>query len=67
MVSMSTLVIIFYNTPYIQSFAAKFGTSNPFTFVVAFVGVQGTIEAVVCFAVASILSRALYKILKTTM
>ena len=64
---MSTLVIIFYNTPYIQSFAAKFGTSNPFTFVVAFVGVQGTIEAVVCFAVASILSRALYKILKTTM
>lgn len=64
---MSTLVIIFYNTPYIQSFAAKFGTSNPFTFVVAFVGVQGTIEAIVCFVVASILSRALYKVLKTNM
>ena len=64
---MSSLIIFFYNTSYIQGFVSTLGVSNPFTFVVAFVGVQGTIEAIVCFVVASILSRALYKILKTNM
>lgn len=62
---MSSLVVIFYNTAYIQTFVTKLGVSNPFTFVVAFVGTQGAIEAVVCFVVASILTRALYKVLKT--
>ncbi len=33
-------------------------------FVIAFVGVQGAIEAVICFVVGSILTRTLYKILK---
>ena len=50
---MSTLVALFY----------KFAASNPFTFVIAFVGTQGAIEAVVCFVVASILSRTLYAVL----
>lgn len=62
---MSSLVVIFYNTAYIQTFVTKLGVSNPFTFVVAFVGTQGAIEAAVCFVVASILTRALYKVLKT--
>lgn len=62
---MSSLIVIFYNTDYIQSFVTKLGVSNPFTFVVAFVGTQGLIEAVVCFIVASIITRALYKVLKT--
>ena len=35
------------------------GVSNPFTFVVAFVGVQGLIEAIVCFILAGAISRAL--------
>lgn len=33
-------------------------------FVIAFVGVQGAIEAVICFVVGSILTRTLYKVLK---
>ena len=52
---MSSLVIFFYNTEYIQGFAM---------FVIAFVGVQGAIEAVICFVVGSILTRTLYKVLK---
>ena len=35
------------------------GVSNPFTFVLAFVGAQGLIEAVVCFILAGAISRAL--------
>lgn len=62
---MSSLVVIFYNTPYIQTFVTNLGVSNPFTFVIAFVGVQGAIEAAVCFIVASLLTRSLYKVLKT--
>ena len=58
---MSTLVALFYD--FIQTYVTKFAASNPFTFVIAFVGTQGAIEAVVCFVVASILSRTLYAVL----
>lgn len=61
---MSSLVIFFYNTEYIQGFASALGVTNPFAFVIAFVGVQGTVEAVVCFVVASAVSRALGVALK---
>ena len=61
---MSSLVIFFYNTEYIQGLAQAFGVTNPFMFVIAFVGVQGAIEAVICFVVGSILTRTLYKVLK---
>lgn len=61
---MSSLVVIFYHTDYIQGFVETLGVSNPFTFVVAFVGVQGAIEAVVCFLIASVVSRALATALK---
>ena len=60
---MSTLVALFYRTDFIQTYVPKFGVGNPFTFVVAFVGTPGAIEDVVCFLVASILSRSLYAIL----
>ncbi len=49
---MSAVVLIFYRTEYIQGFVQALGVSNPFTFVVAFVGVQGLIEAAVCFVIA---------------
>lgn len=61
---MSSLVIFFYNSDYIQAFVTALGVANPFTFVIAFVGTQGVIEAVICFIVASILSRTLYGVLK---
>ena len=56
---MSSLVVFFYNTDYIQGFVSTFGVTNPFAFVVAFVGVQGAIEAIVCFLLAGAISRAL--------
>lgn len=61
---MSSLVIFFYNTEYIQGFASALGAANPLTFVLAFVSIQGAVEAVICFLIASILTRTLYKALK---
>lgn len=56
---MSSLVFIFYNTDYIQGFVSNFGVTNPFLFVLAFVGVQGMIEAIACFSIASVVTLAL--------
>lgn len=56
---MTSLVLFFYHTDYIQGLAATFGASNPFVFAAAFVGVQGMIEAAVCFVLAGAVSRAL--------
>ncbi|MCD8148946.1 MAG: ECF transporter S component [Clostridiales bacterium] len=61
---MSSLVFFFYNTDYIQSFVSTLGVTNPLAFVVAFVGAQGLIEAIVCFAIAGIVSRTLALALK---
>lgn len=56
---MGSLVAFFYHTEYIQGFAQTLGVKNPLTFVVAFVGLQGMIEAVVCTLIASAVSYAL--------
>ncbi len=56
---MSCIVIFFYNTDYIQGFAQALGATNPFTFVLLFVGVNGLVEAVLCFIVGSAISKAL--------
>ena len=61
---MTSLVVFFYQTDYIQGFAQTFGTTNPFLFVVAFVGIQGVIEAAVCFVIAGAVSRTLASALK---
>lgn len=46
---MGTLVLIFYNTDFIQGIATTLGTKSIFSFVIAFVGINGLIEAGVCF------------------
>lgn len=61
---MSSLVLFFYQTDYIQNLASKLGAANPFLFVVLFVGVQGAVEAVVCTFLASAVSRGLAAALK---
>ncbi len=61
---MGTLIIFFYQTEYIQGIAASLGTANAFTFVVAFVGINGLVEAVVCFVLGSAVSKALQVVLK---
>lgn len=60
---MSSLVLFFYHSDYIQGMAAGMGVGNPFTFVLAFVGIQGLIEAVLCFLIASVVSRTVYGVL----
>ena len=61
---MSSLVLFFFHTEYIQNIASGLGTSNPLFFVVLFVGIQGAIEAVVCTILGSAVSRALTAALK---
>ncbi len=50
---MGCLVLFFYRIDYVQQLAAGIGSTNPFTFVLLLVGLQGLIEAVVCCAVAA--------------
>ena len=62
---MSTLILLFWNTEYIQGFNQAFGNLNPFMFVIMFVGVNGALEMPAsCIAggvVAKAVSRTLYK------
>ena len=55
---------LFFNTEYVQSLCATFGTTNPFLFVCAFVGVQALVEAVGCGIVATLVTVPLLKFLK---
>lgn len=61
----SVLILCFYNTEYIQSLNNTFGTVNPFTFAIAFVGINGLVEIIVgilvSFPVASALGKYLNK------
>lgn len=61
---MGTLIGLFYRTEYIQGLAESMGASNALAFVVAFVGVNGVVEAVVCFVVGSAVSKALLTVLR---
>ena len=58
-------VRVLFNTEYVQSLCATFGTTNPFLFVCAFVGVQALIEAVGCGIVATLVTVPLLKFLKS--
>ena len=56
---MGTLILLFYGSDYIQGLAESMGASGPLAFVIAFVGINGAVEAVVCFIVGSAVSKAL--------
>lgn len=56
---MGSIILLFWNTEYIQSISAALGATNVLLFVVLFVGVQGAVEAGVCFVVATAVSKAL--------
>lgn len=61
---MGFIMLFYYNTDYIQGKCADLGVSNPFSLVIAMVGVQGTIELVVCGVLASIVAKAVNHYLK---
>jgi len=56
---MSTLMACFWNTDLIQGFAEAMGKTSILPFVVAFVGINGLVEAICCFVIAAAISKAL--------
>lgn len=53
---MTCLVLFFWNTDFIQGMSAG---ANVFAFVVAFVGINGVVEAVACFLIGTVLTKVL--------
>lgn len=60
---MTTLCLCFFQTDYIQEFAEG---RNVFLFAVIFVGINGLVEAVVCFVLGSLISRTLALVLRSS-
>jgi len=53
------LMMMFWRTPYIQGIADSLGAKSIFAFVIAFVGLNGLVEAIVCFVAGTAVSKAL--------
>ena len=64
---MTTLMLCFWHTDLIQGFATQLGTANVFAFVLAFVGINGLIEAVACTVLAVAIAVPLYKYVNTNL
>jgi len=60
---MSSIILFYWNSDYIQGLAAAKGATNPIMFVIILVGIQGIVEALTCLFVAGAVSQALAKIL----
>ena len=56
---MGYICLVFYHTDYVQGLVNTLGVSNPFAFVVALVGTQGLIEAVLVGIIGGIVCKAL--------
>ncbi len=56
---MTTLILCYWNTDYIKGIAKLLGTTNVFAFVIAFVGVNGLVEAVCCTILGAVLCKAI--------
>lgn len=60
---MGSLCLFFYNTDYVQNLVTKYDANGPFAFVIAMVGVQATVEAVIGCILAGALAMVLTKVL----
>ena len=61
---MGFIVLVFWNTDYVQNLAAAKSVSNGFAFIVALVGVQGLVEALVCTLVGGSVAKGVSVALK---
>jgi uncharacterized membrane protein len=61
---MTALILFFYHSTFIQSLVTSTGATNVVTFVVAFVGINGLVEAALNFVVGSAIAKALQVALK---
>lgn len=57
---MGLLTLFFYHTPFLTNIAQTLGVSNVFSFILAFVGINGLLE----IALAAVVSAALIPVLK---
>ena len=62
---MGFMMLLFYNTEFVQSKAAALGATNPITLIFAMVGVQGLGEAVICCVIATAITVPLLHYLET--
>ena len=58
------LILLFGSTPYIQGMMAETGATNLLSFAVAFVALNGVIEAAACFLLGTAISKALASVPK---
>ena len=56
---MSSLMIFFGQTELMQGFMDTLGVYNPLMFVLAFVGINGLVEAIACFVIATAVAKTL--------
>ncbi len=56
---MTTFVLLFYQTDFVQGLVSQFGSTNAFEFVVAFVAINGLIEAGVNFVAGTAISKTI--------
>lgn len=61
---MSALILCFWNTEFVQGLNQGLGTTNPFAFVVAFVGINGLLEMPASCIVGGVVARTLKKALR---
>ena len=61
---MGFIMLFYWNSEYIQEKCTALGVMNPFSLVIAMVGVQGLIELAVCGVLASVVSIAVANFLK---
>lgn len=54
---MGYIVMVFYQTDFVQGLVEAKGAANPLMFVILLVGIQGLIEAVVCAAVGGAVTK----------
>ena len=61
---MGAICILFYQTDYIQSLVTSLGASNVLVFVIAFVGINGLVEALASFIAGTAIAQALIVVMR---
>lgn len=61
---MTMVIVLFWNTDYIQTFNSNFGNLNPLFFVIAFVGVNGALEMPSSCLIGGYIASVLKKVIK---
>lgn len=61
---MSAICLLFYQTDYIQSLVTSLGATNVLAFVLAFVGINGLVEALASFIAGTAIAQALLVVMR---